>query len=111
MPHINIVSASMMTVLLSMTYFPAAATASSGTPDAVSSTTIPLPAGNYATLNLLGAAVNGNQTNQSFVVTNGRHDHHDHAKPERLVGATAKLRGRIASLEDAPTWSHRPEPR
>ncbi len=35
----------------------------------MSSTTIPLPAGNYSTLNLLGSAVNGNQPNQSFVVT------------------------------------------
>jgi hypothetical protein len=39
------------------------------TADAVSSTTIPLPAGNYATLSLLGAAAHGSQTNQSFVVT------------------------------------------
>ena len=69
MPYINVVSASLMTVLLSMTYFTAAATVSGGTPDAVSSTTIPLPAGNYTTLNLLGAAANGVQTNQSFVVT------------------------------------------
>ena len=35
----------------------------------MSSTTIPLPAGNYATLNLLGAAAHGAQTNQKFVVT------------------------------------------
>src|SRR5271167_336241 len=68
-PHISIESASLMTVLLLMTYFSAAATVSGGTPDAVSSTTIPLPAGNYATLNLLGAAAHGSQTNQSFVVT------------------------------------------
>jgi len=40
-----------------------------GAADAVSNTTIPLPAGNYTTLNLLGAAANGVQTNQSFVVT------------------------------------------
>jgi hypothetical protein len=40
-----------------------------GTADAVSSTTIPLPAGNYSTLKLLGSAVDGSQTNQSFVVT------------------------------------------
>jgi hypothetical protein len=40
-----------------------------GAADAVSSTTITLPAGNYTTLNVLGAAVNGNQTNQHFVVT------------------------------------------
>src|ERR1700730_17173177 len=69
MPYINIVSTSLMSVLLSMTYFTAAATVSSGIPDAVSSTTIPLPAGNYTTLNLLGAAAHGAQTNQSFVMT------------------------------------------
>jgi hypothetical protein len=69
MPYINIVSTSLMSVLLSMTYFTAAATVSSGIPDAVSSTTIPLPAGNYTTLNLLGTAAHGAQTNQSFVVT------------------------------------------
>jgi truncated hemoglobin YjbI len=69
MAHRIISGASLMTVLLSMTYFPAVATISGGTPDAVSNTTIPLPAGNYATLNLLGAAVNGNQPDQTFVVT------------------------------------------
>lgn len=43
-----------------------------GTPgslDAVSSATIPLPSGNYTAINLLGTAVNGNQSNQTFVVT------------------------------------------
>jgi hypothetical protein len=40
-----------------------------GTVDAVSSTTIALPAGNDSTVNLLGSAVNGNQTNQTFLVT------------------------------------------
>ena len=69
MPQINIVSASLMTALLSMTYFTAAATVSGGIPDAVSSKTIPLPAGNYTTLSLLGSAVNGKQLNQRFVVT------------------------------------------
>jgi hypothetical protein len=69
MSYINIVSTSLMSVLLSMTYFTAAATVSSGIPDAVTSTTIPLPTGNYTTLNLLGAAAYGAQTNQSFVVT------------------------------------------
>jgi len=69
MPQINIVSASLMTALLSMTYFTAAATVSSRIPDAVSSKTIPLPAGNYTTLSLLGSAVNGKQLNQRFVVT------------------------------------------
>ncbi len=37
-------------------------------PDAVTSTTIPLPAGQYLTLALLATAVNGNQTSQTFVV-------------------------------------------
>jgi hypothetical protein len=69
MLHIKVVSASLMTVLLSMTYFSAAATVSGGAPDAVSNTTVPLPAGNYTTLNLLGSAVNGKQANQRFVVT------------------------------------------
>ena len=40
-----------------------------GAPDAASSATIPLPAGSYATLNLLGTAVNGNQAAQTFIVT------------------------------------------
>jgi len=40
-----------------------------GTADAVSSTTIPLPAGNYTTLNLLGSGTNGAQVNQTLVVT------------------------------------------
>jgi hypothetical protein len=39
-------------------------------PDAVANTTVPLPAGHYATLNLLGALVNGNVTTAStFIVT------------------------------------------
>ncbi len=58
-----------MTTLLSMTYVPAVAAVSVGTPDGVSNTTIPLPAGNYAKLNLLGSGVNGKQANQRFVVT------------------------------------------
>jgi len=69
MPDINFVSASLMTVVLSMVCFPAGAAASSVIPDAVSDTTIPLPEGNYDTLNLLGSAVNGKQANQRFVVT------------------------------------------
>ncbi len=40
-----------------------------GTSDAVSSTTIALPAGNDSTLNLLATAVNGIKPNQTFVVT------------------------------------------
>ena len=33
-----------------------------------SNVTLPLPAGNYTTLSLLGAGVNGNQANQVFTV-------------------------------------------
>jgi len=40
-----------------------------GAADAASNSVVALPAGNYTTLNLLAAAVNGNQTNQQFVVT------------------------------------------
>jgi hypothetical protein len=38
-------------------------------PDAVSNTSITLPAGQYSTLALLGTAVNGNQASQTFKVT------------------------------------------
>jgi len=40
-----------------------------GTSDAVSSTIIALPAGNDSAVNVLATAVNGNQPNQTFVVT------------------------------------------
>ncbi len=40
-----------------------------GASDAVTSTTIALPAGNASALNLLAAAVNGHQLNQTFLVT------------------------------------------
>jgi len=40
-----------------------------GTTDAVSATIVPLPAGNYSGLSVLGTAVNGDQVNQTFVVT------------------------------------------
>ena len=40
-----------------------------GTLNAVSSTTITLPAGVFSNLSLLGTGINGNQTNQNFVVT------------------------------------------
>jgi len=66
MTRINFVIISLMITLLSMKSFSAAA---SGITNAVSSTTITLPAGNYSTLSLLGAAVNGHQVNQTFVVT------------------------------------------
>jgi hypothetical protein len=69
MPYIHHISASLMTVLLSVTYFSAAATVSASTPDAVSSATIALPAGKYSTVRLLASGVNGYQLNQTFVVT------------------------------------------
>ena len=40
-----------------------------GAADAMSNTTVALPAGNDSALNLLATAVNGNQLNQTFVVT------------------------------------------
>jgi hypothetical protein len=40
-----------------------------GAANAVSNSTIALPSGNYTTLNLLAAGVNGNQLHQKFVVT------------------------------------------
>ena len=43
--------------------------AGAGTLDALSGTTIALPAGNYSTLYLLGTGVGGNQLSQKFVVT------------------------------------------
>ena len=42
---------------------------SAGSSDAVTSTTIVLPAGNDSVLNLLATAVNGNQARQTFIVT------------------------------------------
>ncbi len=66
MTRINFVIASLMIALLLMNY---SSIAAAGTTNAVSSTTIALPAGKYSTLSLLGAAVNGNQVNQTFVVT------------------------------------------
>ena len=42
---------------------------SPGVADAVSNTTVALPPANYATLSLLGTAVNGNRANQVFTVT------------------------------------------
>jgi len=40
-----------------------------GTLNAVTDTTIPLPTGAFSTVSLLGTGLNGDQTNQSFVVT------------------------------------------
>jgi hypothetical protein len=66
MTRINFVIASAMTALVSMNYSCAAA---AGTMNALSSTTVGLPAGNYSTLRLLATAVNGHQLDQTFVVT------------------------------------------
>jgi hypothetical protein len=41
----------------------------SGSANAFANTTVSLPAGNFATLSLLGTGVNGNQANQTFIVT------------------------------------------
>jgi hypothetical protein len=41
---------------------------SADVPDAVTGKTVPLPAGQFSTIKLLGTAVNGSQTSQTFVV-------------------------------------------
>lgn len=69
MPYASLIRASLMIVLLSVTHFAAAATASGASPDAVSNATIALPPGKYSALKLLASAVNGYQLNQPFVVT------------------------------------------
>ncbi len=66
MTRINIVSASLIAAVLSMISFVSVA---AGTIDAVSNTTVALPAGNFSTVSLLATGVDGNQTNQKFVVT------------------------------------------
>ena len=76
----------------------------------MSSATIALPAGNDSTVNLLATAVNGNQPNQTFIVTLHRwHQLELHAKLERLVHPAETTR------ENRRRWkwltaSHRPEP-
>jgi chitobiase/beta-hexosaminidase-like protein len=40
-----------------------------GSLDAVSNTTVPLPSGTYSSVKVLAAGVNGNQPNQTFVIT------------------------------------------
>jgi len=69
MVHRIVVLASLMTALSSMTVIPAIAAVSGGSLDAVSDATIPLPAGKFSKLYLLGSGVNGKQANQSFTVT------------------------------------------
>jgi hypothetical protein len=69
MPYVSLISASLMTVLLSLTHLAAAATVSGASPDAVSNATIALPAGKYSAVKLLASGVNGYQLNQTFVVT------------------------------------------
>ncbi len=68
MVHRIIALASLMLTLLSMIYVPVATAGSAATLNAVSATTIPLPAGNYSKLYLLGGGVNGKQVNQGFTV-------------------------------------------
>ncbi len=60
--------ATLCIALSSVTCVPAEAAVSIGTPDAVSNTTIPLPAGNFSKIYLLGSGVNGNQAGQVFTV-------------------------------------------
>ncbi len=59
----NLVGASLTWSGVSFTF------GAAGAIDALSSTTVALPAGNFTTLKLLGLGMNGNQPNQSFVVT------------------------------------------
>ncbi len=69
-----------------------------GVADAVSNTTIALPAGNYTTLSLLGTAVNGNRVNQTFTVnyndgtsTNFTQSMSDWFSPQNYAGETKAL--------------------
>src|SRR5580700_10796979 len=71
---------------------------SAGVADAVSNTTIALPAGSYTTLSLLGTAVNGNQPNQTFTVkysdgssTNFTQSLSDWFTPQNYAGETKAL--------------------
>jgi len=63
-----------------------------------SSTTIPLPTGNFTTVNLLASAVNGNQLNQTFTLnyadgtfTNFTQNLSDWCKPQSYSGETIAL--------------------
>jgi len=71
---------------------------SAGVADAVSNTTIALPAGSYTTLSLLGTGVNGNQPNQTFTVkysdgssTNFTQSLSDWFTPQNYAGETKAL--------------------
>jgi hypothetical protein len=71
---------------------------SGGVADAVSNTTIALPAGSYTTLSLLGTAVNGNRANQTFTVnysdgssTNFTQSMSDWFTPQNYAGETKVL--------------------
>jgi hypothetical protein len=66
MARIKFVIATAMIALLAIDY---SAAAVAGTMNALSSTTVGLPVGNYSTLRLLATAVNGHQLDQPFVVT------------------------------------------
>ena len=74
------------------------AVGTTGVADAVSNTTIALPAGNYTTLSLLGTAVNGNRANQTFTVnysdgssTNFTQSMSDWFTPQNYAGETKVL--------------------
>jgi alpha-mannosidase len=68
---------------------------SAGVPSAVDSATLALPAGNFSTLRLLGAAVDGNHIKQNFAVnyTDGTTDNFiqnmsDWTSPQNFPGET-----------------------
>jgi Chitobiase/beta-hexosaminidase C-terminal domain len=73
--------------------------AGAGVPDAVANATIALPAGNYTTLTLLGAGVNGNQADQTFIVnyndgtsSNFTQSVSDWGSPQNYQGETTVLK-------------------
>ena len=87
MTRINIVSASLIAAVLSMISFVSVA---AGTIDAVSNTTVALPAGNFSTVSLLATGVDGNQMNQKFCRDlYGWDSHERYAESERLAYTSA----------------------
>ena len=83
-----------------------------GSADAVSSTTIALPAGNDSSVNLLATAVNGNQPNQTFIVHLYRWHHSsftqtlsDWFTPQNYAGESKRCTWPTASRRPAPPSS------
>ena len=85
--------------------------------DAVSSATVPLPAGIYSSLNILAAGVNGNQSSQTFTVTYSdgttstfTQNLSDWAFPQSYSGetvvATASYRDQSGGTKDTATTAH-----